>query len=171
MPLRPGLGFVAGLGPAAGAVPPIRRALGDTVKLRIGGAVCNQLDSAAISSDKRISLIHEVTSLHSFYETVDLAINPVTIHSGLKIKSLEALAFGIPLVTTKAGEAGLESGRGRCYLATDNWDEFADYVVRLAKSPEVRIQFAAEAHRLVSTEFQPETVYSDLRRALTGVAP
>ena len=152
------------------AWPKIVETLGQTVELRIGGAVCNQLDSALVSSDKRITLVREVTSLIDFYETVDLVINPVGIHSGLKIKSLEALAFGLPLVTSRAGEAGLESGRDRCYLAVDDWNTFSDHVVRLAKSQEMRNQFSVEAHRLVIAEFQPETVYSELLRALTGVA-
>ena len=152
------------------AWPKIVEALGDTVELRIGGAVCDQLDSAAIISDKRITLVREVTSLIDFYNSVDLVINPVGIHSGLKIKSLEALAFGRPLVTTRAGEAGLESGRDRCYLAADDWNTFSDNVVRLAKSQELQSQFSVEAHRLVNDEFQAETVYSELVRALTGVA-
>jgi glycosyltransferase involved in cell wall biosynthesis len=43
------------------------------------------------------------------YGIMDLVVNPMIGGTGLKIKTVEALAFGKPVLSTKAGGAGLES--------------------------------------------------------------
>jgi len=43
-----------------------------------------------------------------FYEDVDIVINPMIGGTGLKIKTVEALAFGRAILSTRAGGAGLE---------------------------------------------------------------
>ena len=43
------------------------------------------------------------------YREIDLVVNPMVGGTGLKIKTVEALAFGRPVLSTKAGGAGLEA--------------------------------------------------------------
>jgi glycosyltransferase involved in cell wall biosynthesis len=50
-----------------------------------------------------------VTDLREAYEAGSLALNPVDFGTGFCIKTLEALAYGMPLVSTKTGCRGLES--------------------------------------------------------------
>jgi polysaccharide biosynthesis protein PslH len=50
-----------------------------------------------------------VDDVRDAYGAMDLVINPVIGGTGLKIKTVEALAFGRPVLSTKAGGAGLEA--------------------------------------------------------------
>jgi hypothetical protein len=43
------------------------------------------------------------------YAEMDLVVNPMVSGTGLKIKTVEALAFGRPVLSTRAGGAGLEA--------------------------------------------------------------
>ncbi|MCB8873629.1 glycosyltransferase [Acidisoma silvae] len=43
------------------------------------------------------------------YGVLDIVVNPMVGGTGLKIKTVEALAFGKPVLSTKAGGAGLEA--------------------------------------------------------------
>lgn len=75
------------------------------IELYIAGNICNILKV----SDSRIKLVGFVNNLSKFYEEMDLIINPTVIGTGLKIKSVEALSFGIPIVSTKIGFDGINS--------------------------------------------------------------
>ena len=50
-----------------------------------------------------------VDDVQDAYGIMDLVVNPMIGGTGLKIKTVEALAFGRPVLSTKAGGAGLEA--------------------------------------------------------------
>lgn len=75
------------------------------VELYIAGNICNALKV----NDPRIKLLGFAASLSQFYEKMDLIINPTIIGTGLKIKSIEALSFGVPVISTKIGFEGIDS--------------------------------------------------------------
>ncbi|MFZ2986991.1 glycosyltransferase [Ideonella sp.] len=49
-----------------------------------------------------------VKELHTFYDSIDLAINPMVGGTGLKIKTVEPLCYGKPVLTTPSGAQGLQ---------------------------------------------------------------
>jgi ribosome biogenesis protein Tsr3 len=51
-------------------------------------------------------------------------INPVRFGAGLKIKTVEALANGLPLVTSEEGARGLASLDREAILIARNVDQF-----------------------------------------------
>jgi hypothetical protein len=54
-------------------------------------------------------LVGSVDALSDFYKDCDVVINPERGGTGIKIKSLDAMAHGMPLLTTVAGAIGLQS--------------------------------------------------------------
>ncbi|WP_396267857.1 glycosyltransferase [Ideonella sp.] len=48
-----------------------------------------------------------VKELHTFYDAIDVAINPMVGGTGLKIKTVEPLRYGKPVITTPSGAQGL----------------------------------------------------------------
>ena len=55
---------------------------------------------------KNLQLLGRVGDVRDFYREVDAVVNPVGYGTGLKIKSVEAIAFGKPLLCTAAGWTG-----------------------------------------------------------------
>lgn len=49
-----------------------------------------------------------VPDIKQFYEKMDLVISPMFCGTGMNIKTVQALAYGVPLLTTKQGARGLE---------------------------------------------------------------
>ena len=80
------------------------------VELCIAGTICNELPTRFLDSNRNVKVVGQIADVSEFFESIDIAINPAMIASGFKIKSLEALAHGVPLVTTPAGGAGLGIG-------------------------------------------------------------
>jgi polysaccharide biosynthesis protein PslH len=48
-----------------------------------------------------------VQQLHSFYDAVDVALNPMVGGTGLKIKTVEPLCYGKPVLSTRSGVEGV----------------------------------------------------------------
>jgi hypothetical protein len=85
----------------------LRRCLGANaargMKFVVAGSICGKLaaDLAPFAPIGRLDHVDE------FYDSVDLVINPMTFGTGLKIKSVEALSQGLPLVATDVAMVGL----------------------------------------------------------------
>jgi len=80
----------------------------------------------------------------------------------LKIKCVEALSAGCPIVMNRAGADGLEEGAGRAFLLAMNWGEFAHHVVRILTNDTLARELEVEAVRLASGMFSEEVTFSEL---------
>ncbi len=98
--------------------PPIR-ARTPAVELWVYGSVCD-----SVFPREGVRLCGIINEMKRAYEETDVAINPMSAGSGLKIKSIEALAFGRPLIGGKAALDGLtETTQGAMFVAEtqDEW--------------------------------------------------
>jgi hypothetical protein len=69
----------------------------------VAGSICDSLPAGLPPFEP----MGRVAAPDDFYECVDLVINPMQFGTGLKIKSVEALFQGLPLLATRAAMAGL----------------------------------------------------------------
>lgn len=77
----------------------------------------------------------KVDDLAAFYDRARVVVVPVRFGAGVKTKTVEALQYAVPTVTTPVGAEGLDLlGTGALEI-TDDADDFADRVVRLLEDP------------------------------------
>lgn len=74
-----------------------------------------------------------VERLSPFYEGAHIAVVPVRFGGGSRLKTVEAMAFGVPLVSTKLGGEGLPVSAGDHYLGADDAETFAATIGDLAE--------------------------------------
>jgi glycosyltransferase involved in cell wall biosynthesis len=86
-----------------------------------------------------------VPSATAFLRELGLVLYPLTEGSGVKVKVLEALALGIPVVTTPDGAEGL-GARGGVTVETDD-EMLADAAIALLEDGSVRVAAGEAAHR------------------------
>ncbi|MEM7783654.1 MAG: glycosyltransferase, partial [Planctomycetota bacterium] len=80
-------------------------------RLRIAGGICHWLlKDSGLEIPDSVEMMGAIDKLSTFYSSVDVIVNPVGFGTGLKIKNVEALSFGKPLVTTPHGMIGLPVG-------------------------------------------------------------
>ncbi len=72
---------------------------------KLAGSIC----SATAAADTPFKKLGFVDNARAFYEACDIVINPNIGGTGLKIKSIEAMAFGRALVATSDAMAGIDS--------------------------------------------------------------
>jgi len=156
---RPGL-----LAFLEGVWPRVRQQVGDHARFAVVGTACEHLRGMALPEG--VELRGYVPDLDRAYGEADILVNPVHVGGGLKIKTVEALCHGRPLVTTPQGAEGLEHGSGQAFLVCDNVDETVRTVVSLVRDGERRESLGREAHRFAEENFAEDLAYAELRATL-----
>jgi glycosyltransferase involved in cell wall biosynthesis len=78
---------------------------------------------------------------------------PLRVGGGTRIKAFEAMAMGVPVVSTAIGVEGLDIVPGRHFLLGDTAEAMALGLVRLLTEPEAGLAIARAARTLVETRF------------------
>ncbi|MDH4135798.1 MAG: glycosyltransferase family 4 protein [Anaerolineae bacterium] len=98
-----------------------------------------------------------------------VSVVPLNIGGGTRLKILEAMALGTPVVSTSKGAEGLEVTPGEDILIADEPTEFADAVLRLLDDQALRAKLAAHGRRLVKERYSWETCAQKLEQLLCQV--
>ncbi len=108
---------------------------------------------AFAKEDASIEVTGTVPDVRPYLAEGSVCIVPLRAGGGTRIKIFEAMAAGIPVVSTRIGAEGLPVTDGtHCFLA-DEPDVFADRVVQLLKAPPTARAMADTAAKLVREEF------------------
>ncbi len=130
-------------------------------QIRIIGSVCSALP-AHLSVMRNVCMVGVVDDLPIEYANASVVINPIRFGSGLKIKSVEALAYGTALVSTPLGVQGLEAG-AKAYCSV-SFEHMATTVIELLLSTERRKQLGLLASAFARERFSPDRCFSELYR-------
>ena len=90
--------------------------------------------------------------LEWFYRSVQIVVAPLRFGGGVKGKIVEALRFGVPVVTTTPGIQGL-AGMADCLAVADTPEAFAEAIARLVNDPELAHQQALRGFECIEREF------------------
>jgi glycosyltransferase involved in cell wall biosynthesis len=88
-----------------------------------------------------------------YYEAAQVVVVPLRAGGGTRLKILEAMARGRPVVSTSIGCEGLEVTDGEHLLVADTPSGFAGRVTDLLESPELRARIGRNARRLVESRY------------------
>jgi glycosyltransferase involved in cell wall biosynthesis len=100
-----------------------------------------------------VVVVGEVASAAQFLAGLSLLLYPLERGSGMKVKVLEALACGVPVVTTASGAEGVPAGGGVHVVAGPQ--QQADAAVALLRDPDRRREAGRAARRLFLERFTP----------------
>ena len=134
--------------------PIIRREEPEAQVLLVGRGLGKLGDLALLPGVKCHESVPEV--LPWFYEANLLAV-PLRQGAGTRIKVLEAMAAGLPVVATSKGCEGIAAENGRELLIADTPDDFAAAALRIMRSPESGDSLARNARRLVVERYTWES--------------
>lgn len=81
------------------------------------------------------------------------SIVPMHSGGGTRLKILEAMALGTPVIATTKGIEGIAAQDGVHLLVADTPQAFADAILRLFAQPELRHQLAKQGYQLVRTSY------------------
>jgi glycosyltransferase involved in cell wall biosynthesis len=117
-----------------------------------------------------VTVTGTVPDVRPFYHGALAAVVPLRSGGGTRLKILEAMAAGVPVISTPVGAEGLEVADGENVLLVDSNDAagWADRLVSLANSPARRAQLTAAGLRLVQNRYDWEMLGSRLLATYEG---
>lgn len=107
-----------------------------------------------------------VPSIAPYYERATLGLIPLRVGGGMRVKMVEMMASGLPIVSTSRGAEGNEAVPGEHYLAADNAEDFAAAVVRLLRDEQERRRLSERARAFVADFYALEQTGLKLERLL-----
>jgi len=95
-----------------------------------------------------------VKDVREFYQISKVAVVPLFCGGGTKIKIIEAMALGTPVVSTTKGIEGLDVSNNVNILVADSAEEFAEKTIALLKSEELRNKLGQKARAIVEADYE-----------------
>lgn len=109
-------------------------------------------DVFSSEADTSFHFTGAVDDVKSWYNKASLAIVPLLSGSGTRLKILEAMSLGLPVVSTSKGAEGIET-TDRSIMIADEENEFAQAVIRLLVNKEARIAIQQSARKLAEEKY------------------
>ena len=99
-----------------------------------------------------------------------VSLAPIRVGGGTRLKILEAMAVGTPVVATSKAAEGLDARDGEHLLVADTPREFADAVRRLLQDPVEARQLAGRAWRFCHARYDSSVVIPAFLRLVDRAA-
>lgn len=112
-------------------------------------------ESKIFQGIKEINKIGYVDELHPFINN-SVAIVPIRIGSGMRIKILDSIISQVPIITTTKGVEGIDLTHGKECLIANSPEEFADAIIRLCQNTGLQQQLVQQANLKMDELYQPE---------------
>lgn len=122
----------------------------DAKFLVIGGGASEDL--LKMSSDN-VLFTGYVNDVRKYLEKCKAFVCPMSFGSGIKTKNLEAMAMGLPVVTTSIGAENIGAVDNQDWMVADITTDFAKKLVSLLVDVEKRNKLAKSASRYVCNNF------------------
>jgi len=126
-------------------------------------------------SDPDIAILENLPSAESFFRRLSLLVFPLRRGSGTKVKVLEAMAYGVPVVTTNEGIEGIEAVDGVHAAVADDDDGLSLQIRELMTNRERRQAIRLAARRLIEENHSPsailpkiESLYREIIQSTSG---
>lgn len=148
--------------------PLLRAALPDLATLVVGSG---RAPTTLPARDTRVELRGYVPEVASVLAGPGVLIVPLRVGGGSRTKVLEALAAGMPVVSTRIGVENLGLTPGRHYLEAETPQELAAAVERLVRDPGLATALGREGADHVETGFRWEGIGRSLQPIYESLAP
>jgi len=146
------------------------RAVEPRVQLEITGRA-PQFAINELSQDNCVSFTGYVQDVRRQVQTSAVCVVPLREGGGTRLKILEAMAVGTPVVATRKGAEGLDLTPDQHFLLADSPDDFARAILQLLSDKELRARLTRAARARVCAEYDWTLIGEHFNRLLMKCAP
>src|SRR3989339_1045754 len=114
--------------------------------------------------DKDIEVTESIEDNRDAYKGSTLLVTPIRGPGGTRLKVLEAMASGLPVVSTPVGVAGLGIKEGRDALVSTNMNKLSEMVIDLLKNKEKREKIGKAGREFVKINFDWRGIVAKLNK-------
>lgn len=144
---------------------PVLRRKNHAITLRVVGRRPSEKLAGSLRELQGVELIGEVPDVRTHIARACAVVVPLRIGGGTRIKILEAMAMGKPVISTSVGAEGLEIEDGRDLLIANTADEFVAKISALLSSPEQQLRLGRNGRDVVQKLYGWDAAAEKLEQA------
>ena len=122
-----------------------------------------------LSAIEGVEVVGTVLDVNAYLQKAGIFVSPFRIGAGIKGKVLEAMAAGIPVVSTTRGSYGINALNGHNILIADSPDDFAKNVIRIFKEEDLYKKLSRNGRLLTEKEYDWDRIAGQLDRVYMDV--
>ncbi len=134
----------------------------ESVKLYVLGKSPNQRIIIAANEDPQIIFTGFVTDLDSYLQKTRVYIVPLRFGSGMKVKVLEGLYRGVPMVTTNVGAEGLNLIHQQEVMIADYASNFASSCLQLIENENTWNTLRDKSRKIAAEKYTWKPLFSQM---------
>jgi len=134
--------------------------LPESIRVKIAGSSPSKEVQRLSSS--RVKVTGYVDDIKAAYRSAEIFLAPMFLGTGLQNKLLEAMAIGIPCITTSMANNALGAEPEKEILIADNAEAFAQQIQRLQASPELKQKLIDNGRAFIADNYKWSTVTDKL---------
>lgn len=146
------------------------RARDPEVCLRVVGRAPTAAMEAYAAEASGVELVGAAAEVQPFYAEAVVVVVPLRFGGGVKLKTLEAFAAGVPVVATSVGVEGIEARDGVHVCVADDAAGFAERVLELLREPGRGSMLARRARDLVCARYAWRAIAEGFEQFVETVA-
>ncbi len=135
----------------------------------VGALPPQQLRAAAQAAPVPVEVTGRVDQIGPWFAGSRLLAVPLRMGGGTRLKILEAMAHGLPVVTTSIGCAGIDVEHEHDIIVADEPAEFARWVDRLLEDDDLVARIGAQGRATVRREHDWRAIGDALETALSAL--
>lgn len=129
------------------------------IKLHIAGSFSDDLKTI---NQKNINFHGFVDDKVNFMKNSGILVVPLTSGSGIKIKILEAMSYGIPVIGTKKAFEGINITNNKEVIIAETDEEFAEEVILLINDANKRNEIGKNGKHFIQKNYKKTDICEQL---------
>lgn len=147
--------------------PLIKKKLPD-MRFTVVGRMNQQMAYEQLKQDSSVDFLGPVDCVENYYRESAVLVVPLLKGSGTRLKILEALSFGTPVVSTSYGSEGLEIKNGRHLIIADDEKQFAISIIKLISNKYLYNRLQIEGRKVAELKYDWQIIGEKVQSFLCG---
>lgn len=116
-----------------------------------------------------VDIVGPVDSVRAELSNAHAVLVPIRYGGGTRLKVLEAMAYGVPVLATPVGAEGIDAVAGQHLLLAETGEQFAEIACRVLTQPDFVAEMTSAARSLYERKYRPDAASSNVNTLLDRV--
>ena len=121
---------------------------------------------APLKIDPQINFVGEVKDVTPYYQKNNIAIVPLFEGSGTRLKILEAMSFGLPVISTSIGAEGIDYIENKHIIIANDEALFQQAIIDTVNKQSILKNLASESLLLINEKYNWKNIVMKLHNEL-----
>ncbi|MGM0550712.1 MAG: glycosyltransferase family 4 protein [Bacteroidota bacterium] len=140
------------------------------ITLQVAGRNASRQLRRDLSKTKGVEFAGEIPDAEAFLSQQSVLVVPLWSGSGIRVKIIEGMSLGLPMVATSMALKGIEATHGKQLLIADTPENFAKRTNSLLSNPKQAESLGKQAQEFVHQQFNQEKWFPELIRFYKNIA-